>query len=194
MKIGFDVDGVLSDFIKAFGNVARSLYGSKRIPANFVPTDWNFGNLLTKEEMKETWKAVANTENFWAKEEPIFGVKDVLKNFIKSNPGDIWFITARTQGTGATIAKQTQRWLRSTLGIYPEDYCGIITVDKPEYKKAMMQAMGLNCFIDDHGPTIEDLDTVEGLEAYLLDAPWNQDAKVKNRIASLDAYLKEIEN
>lgn len=192
MKIGFDVDGVLADFIGAFGDVARKLYG-ERVPVNFVPTDWNFGNLLTKEELHAVWKAVSTTENFWQKERVLPGVKDSLTSFFRINRGDVWFITARKPGAGATVAKQTQRWLDS-LGVNPKSYCGVISVDHPEHKKAMLQAMGLQYFIDDHGPTIEELDTIEGLNAYLLDAPWNQDAKVKNRVSDLNEYLSRIHN
>jgi hypothetical protein len=191
MKIGFDVDGVLADFIKAFGDIARNVYGRKRIPENFVPTDWNFGNLLTKEELAETWKEVENTKDYWYNVPPITKSKS-LAYWLDQCDADIWFITARTPSNGRSVAKQTKAWLFEKQGIDSSMYAGIIPVIHSKDKKAIISGMELDFFIDDHGPTVEALDTLPHLKACLLDAPWNQDAKVKTRVKTINDYLSII--
>lgn len=192
MKIGFDVDGVLADFIRGFGDVARGLYGSMRVPEDFIPTDWNFGNLLTKDELDTTWKAVAGIENFWEGLQFLPSAV-VLRAFAQKTSHDVWFVTSRVQGAGNTIALQTQHWMRN-LGVDPYWYRGIITVDRSDAKIPIIQNVGITAFIDDYGPTVEALDQVQGVAGYLLDQPWNQDAKVKNRVKTLEDYIAAIGN
>lgn len=188
MKIGFDVDGVLANFGDAYSEVAREVYGKDKIPRGYVPSDWDWSDVLTKKEIGEVWKVTHEKENFWVKLDPFVNNVLPLQRFLNERLADVWYITARAETKGHSVAEQTQLWLEDYSLLFESR--GVITVAKPKNKRAMLEAMGLDAFIDDHGPTVEGLQDLDGCYVALLDRPWNQDAKVLHRVESVEEFLK----
>lgn len=194
-KIAVDCDGVLADFNEAYISLLRKLYPEVHIPEDFKPSSWDYpiNELgLTKEQYKASWKALHDTPNFWLTLRPMSGV-GALATFLATHANeDIWIVTARCGSEGMTVAIQTQMWLNS-CGIFSHlNYLGVITGANSDEKILIYKAMGMQYSIDDKAETVEQCDTLAGHKAYLLDQPWNQDAKVERRVKSVQEFLDEV--
>jgi hypothetical protein len=109
---------------------------------------------------------------------------------------DVWICTARQPSLGATVAFQTDTWLRG-CGINPcHNYLGVITAEGDDKADVYAHA-GIEYSIDDKTETVEHCDTHPLLKhqkhkAFLLDRPWNTGANVQRRVKSVEDFLKEI--
>jgi hypothetical protein len=140
------------------------------------------------------WQVIRQTHNFWLSLEAYRDNIHSLVAFFNYNRNeDVWIVTSRTPTAGLTIANQTRVWL-DRCGVNPttSNYLGVIPVDDWNDKKHIYAAAGIEFSVDDKKETVEDCDTLKGHHAFLLDRPWNQDAKVKNRIKSLAAFFDAV--
>lgn len=193
-KIGIDIDGVLANFGDAFSNLVRTVYGRGKIPVGYIPGDWDWSDVLSKEEVSNLWKEFAGERNFWRTLEPYMNNVIALSDFLRNNKHkhDVWFVTARAQCQGDTVACQTQDWLVRQLR-YTHQYArGIVLVSKPNFKRQILEGMNIDYMIDDHGPTVEGFAEMSNLKGCLLDRPWNQSAKVQHRVKTLEEFLGGI--
>lgn len=196
MKIGIDVDGVLANFCEGFQEVGRKLFGKDKFPQGYVPHDWNWTDIITKDEERLMWQELLKTSDFWTSLEPIEANVIALREFLLvfGDKHDVWFVTARAASGGPTQASQTSEWLERQFGYEANSqHRGVITVPKSDLKRQVLEGVGITYMIDDHGPTIESLDSLPQMNAYLLDAKWNQDALVKNRVGSMTEFLAKVE-
>lgn len=195
MKIGIDVDGVLANFCEGFQNVGRDLFGKDKFPQGYVPRDWYWTDIITKDEERLMWQKLLKTSDFWTTLEPIETNVAALREFLVEfgDKHDVWFVTARAASGGPTQAYQTREWLGRQLGDADSQHRGVITVAKSDLKRQVLEGVGITYMIDDHGPTVESLDSLPGMNAFLLDAMWNQDAVVKNRVGSVEEFLANVE-
>ena len=140
MRIGIDMDGVLGDFTHSFLEVSRHILGKPDVGS--VPSNWDFTNLLSKEEMNKTWDAVKNTRNFWLNLRREKGVTSQrLRDLAKNN--DLIFITARAHTKGYSVQQQSAAWLALEFGLkWP-------TVIEEYNKGPLAAALHLDYFVDD---------------------------------------------
>jgi hypothetical protein len=201
-KVALDCDGVLADFMGSFLEILYKIYPSHPLTREKWNT-WNYGGLVSKAEERAVWNRIRATENFW------LGINAISNNvcalarwLITQRDQDVYLVTSRTPTAGLTVAKQTDWWIRST-GVEPvNNYLSIIPVARPEDKWKVYNTMGIGWSIDDKAETVEECDAymdfgpVPGAHgthrAYLLDQPWNQEAKVQRRVKSVEAFLREV--
>lgn len=191
MKVAFDVDGVLADFGGAFNKVINLLYGKYTIPVDYKPKDWHWSDVLTPEMEKRGFQEIAKTENFWSSLKPFEEGINAVRETIINPEIDVCFLTARAPSAGSTVTKQTRGWLYNQSYLFSTK-ASVIAVGKPTLKRQVLEGIGIEAMIDDHGPTVEGFDQMPGFQGYLLDRPWNQDAKVKNRVATVREFCERI--
>ena len=192
MKISIDMDGVLARFDSAFAEACNRVWPG-RLPTDFEPTNWDYTKCtdLSKAEVNVVWGRIKQTENFWLKLWPYSEGVIALARFLVSQKGhDVYFTTARVPTPGLTVAKQTQLWLDSCGIRECNNYVGVL-VCEAERKWELYEAMDIAFSIDDKGTTVEECDLLLAPwhRAYLLDRPWNQEAKPARRIASVEEFL-----
>lgn len=197
-KIAIDCDGVLANFIKAFTEEANKIW-----PGRFKPdywqshSQWNFPpELLSSKETNQVWERIKATPNWWMRLDAHADSVGALAIFFWTHRyNDVYIVTSRVETVGASIAFQTDTWIRA-CGVQPcHNHLGIVGIPNSDNKAMFYRISGMEFSIDDKSETVEMCDAEldpKKHKAFLLDRPWNQDAKVKNRVKTVEEYLKRI--
>lgn len=190
MKIGFDVDGVLANFIPAYQLLVIEAAGGVNL---FHPGDdkeppcWNWPELrgYDKETMGRVWDTIRGSHTFWMNLGEAPGcstLRMVILDLMRRH--DVYFVTNRM---GRDAKWQTEQWLILHLGI--ERPTVLLTADKGLVAKAL----SLDCYIDDFlGNAYLVVGESPSTRMYLLDLPYNRDGRPDKgftRVKSVGAFL-----
>jgi uncharacterized HAD superfamily protein len=116
LRIGFDMDGVLADFARAFRAVEADLFG----PAPTLPVEQpdeeeerqEKGIVQSRARRDAVWREIQNRPDFWLSLEPMeAGAVARLQQLSLAHRWEVFFITQRPATAGETVQRQTQRWL-----------------------------------------------------------------------------------
>jgi len=181
MRIGIDIDDVLSDFISEYIRIANGMYGVPEL--NAEPIDWEWSNFpLTKEQHTKIWDKIKNTRNFWLNLKRAKGVTSQnLRTMAKHH--DLLFITARVPSKGYSVQQQSAAWLSLELGLkYP-------TVIEEASKGPLAAALHLDYFIDDRPKNcLEILEEVPTCLVYLKESSHNASYKAPKFITRVKDF------
>jgi hypothetical protein len=134
LRIGFDMDGTLADFARAFHEVESRLFGPEdginegqpereeealsdpSDPAPVVTQDDAAATLTTapgaRRRRTAIWKAIQATPDFWCTLRPAEeGAVARIHALMLQHRWEVFFITQRPYTDGDTVQRQTQRWL-----------------------------------------------------------------------------------
>lgn len=178
MKVGIDVDGVLSDTLVAI---------HRKFPGWDTSKGWYGG--CTKEQFDAVWADAKNTENFWRNIPAVQGL-DPFVLYSLAYAHDLYFITDRFDTLGGSAIRQTREWLVHTLGL-----TGAAGVIVTKYKGAATSVLELDYFIDDKPENCMNvLSTRPACKTYLCTLPHNLkfDNPLLPRIADFNAFAKLI--
>lgn len=191
-KIAIDCDGVLADFVRGFNQTANTIWPG-RFKEDYEPVDWAYGDILSGAEVNRVFEKIKHTPNWFLQLEPYSENVVALARFLVGRKSeDIWLVTSRFPTYGMTVAKQTEMWLQG-CGISPiHNYLGIIPVEDSNEKQLVYTAVGIEYSVDDKAETVEQCQAIPGHKAFLLDRPWNQDAKVDSRIKNLEGFFLHV--
>lgn len=164
MRVAFDMDGVLADLHEPFVRMAVRLYpeidpdelGAADIGASpnddieekprdpATPATPASDVVLTSAQSDAVWRAVATTPNFWETLKEIEpGTVARIAALAEERRWEVLFITSRPRSAGATVQRQTQRWLQQHGFPMPSVY----VVHRSRGRIA--SALGLDAVIDD---------------------------------------------
>jgi uncharacterized HAD superfamily protein len=184
LRIGFDIDGVLADFVGSFLEVSNKLFGQNVQTSQW--TSWDAKELFTDTQMDQVWEEIRTTRNFWQTLQPS---EPEARLYHANANHTLFFITSRVPGAGLTVEEQTQEWLdRYKLIRYPT----VLVVPHYSLKLPLMQALKLDSFIDDKVETVEMLRAVD-INCYIYDQPYNQKVEAP-RVKSILDYIKNVED
>lgn len=174
MRIGFDIDGVLANFAKAYQNTVVAITGRDLFHPGDITNppcwDWPQFRGYTEEEIKRVWMFISNVDTFWMNLEPFENNVGVLDCMLAELSGqhEIYFITNRS---GARVKWQTELWLEDHLRFgETSDYPTVLISGQ---KGEVAHALKLDAYIDDNIADVaaKSPDTA----AYLLNRSYNTD-------------------
>jgi uncharacterized HAD superfamily protein len=176
LRIGIDVDGVLANFVGSFGRAAQKQFG---IQIN--DSTWGLG--MTEHEQKQVWAYTDTIPNWW---DTLTPYTDALNLRLKLKPDDVvYFITTRRSSKYATVERQTATWLKKALSI------SMPFVVSASNKGEVCKALKLQAFVDDKPENCQDIADYSDTKVYLLDRPWNQEAKF-DRVKNVGEFIDTI--
>ena len=190
MKIIFDIDGVLADFVGGFTKLAKDMFDVPVTTTTSQPSWLGFPG-MTKEQITQTWDIVDASRTFWYDLDAL--ATDAELNAISSisQTDEVYFCTARR---GYNVKAQTELWLRSTGIVKPTV---IISKRKGEFAKAVEADYS----IEDkaNNASFIDWQTEGKTKSYLIDRPYNQApqeflASGVKRVSSISEFLGEVYN
>ena len=190
MKIGIDMDDVLSNFQKKEVEIMHEMFG--RPPLGTMPIDWEGSNLqVSKDEYKQFWTKAATLRNLWAGLDPLpsfdFETVELLQK--ANSRHDVFFVPNRFNTPGLSPTKQTKAWLFNHARI------GMPNVFIAKDKGPMASVLELDVFIDDRPKNCTDvLAARPNARVYLCDSSHNKtfDAPRIPRVKDLKEFLKLI--
>lgn len=169
MVRGFDLDGVICAFHKAFHELIEQQTGIKVRPiSDTYPDKWDYDREIgmSDAEFKAVWEHVAETD-FWETLEPtVDGAKALALIREGRSEGDqVYFITSRP----GTYAKHlTEFWLDAQGYECP-------TVLMANKKGPVCQGLGIELFVDDKPQNCWEVAAAcPKAQVFLLDAPYNR--------------------
>ena len=137
LRIGFDMDGTLADLGPAYAEVEERLFGAVLAdhdrPAPEAReqeqhTEQQAGEAETTRDNRRSerrsavrrpsqhrdrvWRAIESTPDFWTRLKPIeHGAIERLYQLAGEHNWEVFFITQRPATAGATVQRQTHKWL-----------------------------------------------------------------------------------
>jgi hypothetical protein len=132
LRIGFDMDGTLADFGRAFHDVEARLFGagpgiSEGQPEGEEAAQAQASNPAAAAEQEEAragasaehrrrrsaiWKAIQSTPDFWFTLQPLDPQAVArIHALMLLHKWEVFFITQRPYTDGDTVQRQTQKWL-----------------------------------------------------------------------------------
>lgn len=193
MKIGVDLDEVLTEYVKNFIAFHNQNYGTK---LNFKDIKkYLFYELLgisVEEDLKRQYKFF-ETDLF----KQIRPVNGAIKGVDKLNNNfEMIIITARPN----EIKDKTVKWIE---GYFPDIFSQIIFTNKHSLNNDLKRekhdiclGIGVNLIIEDSLTTAEKCASM-GIRVLLLDRPWNQAENLPDgikRVYSWEEIVREVES
>lgn len=164
MKLGIDVDDVLAGFIDRFRVIAKQMYPGRE-KFDLAPSDWFWTNWeMTPEENKAIWDKILGIPYFHT------GLNVLPDTYLLqelTDKHDCYFVTARYTTGNVSAKLQTEAWLSNRFKIsYP-------TVIIAHHKIPVINALGLEAFIDDKAETVRKAAEETKAEITLMTRPHN---------------------
>lgn len=191
MRIGFDIDGVLANFIPAYQRLTCEITGRNLFHPNddTDPPCWNWPEYrgYTATEMARVWSAIKKSPDIWLslQETPHCSTLRLCV-FDLQRFHDVYFVTNRP---GLDAKWQTEQWLILHLGIERP------TVLISSMKGLVAKVLKLDCYLDDNLDNANDVILVTHLyddgktiptRMYLLNKSYNHNGLSDCRITRVD--------
>jgi hypothetical protein len=142
LRVGFDLDGVVADFPKAFVEIAAKVLGREAIRRPISPMP-DF-DAMSPADAKRVWRVITETPNWWLGLEPYEPDQIArLYQLTRRYRWEVSFLTSRLPTAGDSVQFQSQAWLE-THGFYMP---AVVTV--PGSRGEVANALRLDVVIDD---------------------------------------------
>jgi len=164
-EIGFDIDGVVADTMKAFIRVAKEEFGINYIRKEQITSYWIEECLPIPLDIIETIINRLLADPFGIELEPLPGAREVLVRLAAH--GRLTFVTARP------AKEPIEAWLLSLLSDVSHKDIRVIATGQHSAKARVLEDLKLKYFIEDHLETCQDLHK-RGIRTIVFDQPWNR--------------------
>ncbi len=190
MRVGFDLDGVLATFWRAYEDLCIVEQEENLFPPNrheLIPPVWDWPQHFgyTSQTVSKVWRQIREDELFWLNLPALPGMHELIESRVLGQD-EVYFITARP---GKSAKKQSESWLLGQ-GVWNP------TVLMTANKRDACDLLQLDAYIDDKWENVitsQDTKT----RVYLLDYPYNQRrpgwVEKFTRVPSVQAMLQAEE-
>lgn len=191
MRLAIDLDGVVANFTKRYGEIINKLYPGA-IPEGYDPPDWDWTDKLTPEMTKAAWEEIVRTSQFWLSLDTYPENAQALHAFINAYPSvEVYYVTARAETADYPVLLQTRWWLEQR-GLMTYN-TSIIRVEHGKDKGRVLRALAVDYSVDDNvDNVINSMNDDPFGEHYLLARSWNvaHQSVLRGALTLLDFFSK----
>jgi len=192
-RIGWDVDGVVADFMTYWARFLRDAAGNPVTPirgGDATVSDLAVLYGVDKKAINAAWREFDKVPNSWERVPSLLTDDEWWRLRCLMDTWEVTWITARGRVTGRPAAEQTARWLQWHLLVQPT----VFTVEKPSDKPAKCEELGITVMVDDHPRAVQAL-AEAGITVFTLDYPYNRHLEHPKivRIPGVGALLDILE-
>lgn len=191
IRVGFDMDGVIANFNKAFRETAARIDG---LPDGRDRSD-PAARALAADAMKRVWDHISRTPQWWLQLDPYEPDQiQRLYRISRERRWEVYFMTTRPSSAGETTQFQTQWWLETHGFPMP----AVLTV--PGSRGDAANALKLDIAVDDRLTNCVDIIAASRAKGLLLlrreDATVREQAQARGIgvVTTLTASLDAIEH
>jgi len=182
-RIGFDLDGVLSNFNRIILQTIKEMFGLSYTEDQI--TDWYYYNCLpgfTEEMFDKLFERLVKKKDIWKNAKP-YDDKTMRMVADLSWKTNLYFITSRFPNrTHEDTLMQTREWIKA----HNIDAAGVVLTRE---KAAACKLLGLDLFLDDNAENVKEIAENSETHCFLLDRPYNQGYKTDHRVMSVKEFL-----
>lgn len=182
-RVGFDIDGVVADTMRAFIRIAREEYNIDTLHKGMITSYWLERCLPIPEEVVLKIVHQLVHEPLYVGLNPIQHAREALLAYAQRSP--LIFVTARPEQA------PIHRWLQELLPELPETHIQVIATGQHSAKALLLKDLGIETFIEDHLETCHQIHQA-GIQALVFDQPWNQGNTPCRRLHSWKDFLKYL--
>lgn len=184
MRVAFDIDGVIADFVRSFTKIPWNIFGDH----TFVPwttpeqEQWGFPPHF---QYERTWEYVKAQYNWWMTLKPLINNYEIamLNNAIDNH--DVYFITSRPRTKGFSAETQSKLWL-SSIGVISEHASVIAT--QAGKKGVLCKALDIDVAIDDRVGGVQEI-MEQGINCFTRRWKYNDNIKGFKYVNGLAEFL-----
>lgn len=189
MKIGIDIDNVISNFneelLKEYKKYDKSINGKGIVNKDAYITEmFNW----SKEEERTFYKN--NIEKIAINLKAIEGASKYIKK-LKEDGHIIYIISGRDNGEYSEPYKMTTDWLKKYNIVY--DKLFLVDAYNSHSKTEMCLKHNIDVMIDDSKRMCKDIKE-NGIRALLMDTPYNRDTEEFERVNSWEEIYNKLSN
>lgn len=190
LKVMFDVDGVLADFVEAFTLLANVLFGLPILTTKRQPT-WNFtATYMTKQQENDVWKFIRNSRGWWTTLIPLASPAEMDRINRLSKLAYVYFVTSRVHDL-EPVTRMSATWLEE-YGIY---HASVIATEGNS-KKRIAYDLGVNYSIEDNYSNAAGIsESLPYRASYLINRLYNQEEGMlfPARVDTVSQFLDIVE-
>lgn len=176
-RIGFDLDGVLCEFIPHYQRLFTIVTGKNYFVQgdNVDPPVWNWPQLrgYTDADVAAVWRVINASTTFWEdlpETQNMCAMREKQDALLEDH--EVYFITNRS---GVRVRQQTELWLRGRFNRFSM-FTPMVLITRTGSKGAMARALILDAYIDDNYDNLIDVvNQSPGTKPYLLDRKYNRE-------------------
>jgi len=175
MKIAFDCDDVLVDFIGTFARFHNENYGTSLKRDDFHAFSFSKVLSISPDEGKRKSVEFMESPHLW-NAAPISYSREVLEK-IKNSGNSLHLVTSRSELT----RRITEEWIdRNFPNLFSEIYFSRSTYTNPlmPNKANICKEIDAKILVEDNPDHLNNL--FDGTKALLYDAPWNKNHRQEN--------------
>ncbi len=179
MKVAFDIDGVLCDFVFGFSRVASVAFDKLDLYSNGAQSDWAFGGRYTSEQIEQVWDLIHASPDFWETLLPLIPFGELMQMITWAERHEVWYVTNRRD----YAVEQTGKWLTQHKLPQPDH---IVHTEK---KADLLVKEGFDALIEDSpGNLFATVGRIPLVAA--RDWPYNREVKFPGIVGPLKEFAR----
>lgn len=200
IRVGYDIDGTLANFVKAWTRQASQMYPSiDQVIDDKELDEYDFYEKYGT-KARAVWNAIERRPLFYDEIEPMHDAVEDTTSLIELDEVEPHYITARAEATirnySNNMNKAQQAYQRRSIRNKTYDWLqryglrGGLHMNEDKAEACCL--LGMDFYIDNKPESVLNVQYNTSTRAYLLDKEYNRGAEVRQRVSNVKEFNDEV--